>query len=170
MGRRISLPMTDMLGSDEAPTTATMRKRLGGRLDGAISVVTPRGVVTVGSFVELSSSDGTATKPGVLLTVEGDAVDVYMAGGLVRRTRADFIAPRSRAPEDLVPIAESAAVFARLGEGQAVEVERAEGLVERGTLVEKCRYGALVKLASDVVLAVGFRKVWPAVVASQSQS
>ena len=169
MARRISLPMTDKLGSDDAPTTATMRKRLGGRVDGAMSVVTPRGVVTVGSFVELSSGDG-ATKAGVLLTIEGDAVDVYMAGGLVRRTRADFIAPKSRASEDLVHIAESASVFARLGEGQAVEVERAEGLVERGTLVEKCRYGALVKLANEVVLAVGFRKVWPAVVASQSQS
>jgi hypothetical protein len=170
MARRISLPMTDTLGSEDAPTTATMRKRLGGRVTGEMSVATPRGVVTVGSFVELSSYDGTATKPGVLLTVEGDAVDVYMSGGLVRRTRAEFIAPKSRAADDLIPVAESAAVFARLGEGQAVEVERGEGTVERGTLVEKCRYGALVKLANDVVLAVGFRKVWPAVVASQSQS
>jgi hypothetical protein len=169
MARRVFLPLSaEGAGDDALPSSAAMRKRLGGRVAGEISVVTPHGTVTVGSFVDFVTSDSRAKRSGVLLTVEGESVDVYVTDGLVRRTRAEYLSPRSRAVPELVPIAESAAVFARLGEGQAVEVERAEGDVEKGTLLEKCRYGALVRLANDVVLAVGFRKVWPARVPASS--
>jgi hypothetical protein len=52
-------------------------------------------------------------------------------------------------------------MFSALSEGDAVRWER-DGSVAEGRIVEKCRYGAIVVTRSTRVVAVGFRKLWPA--------
>ena len=59
-------------------------------------------------------------------------------------------------------ISADAHVFARLAEGQPVRYADDQGGLLGGKLVEKCRYGALVVRDDGAVVAVGFRKLWPA--------
>jgi hypothetical protein len=98
----------------------------------------------------------------VLLASSGGVADVYIDRGIVKRTSLSLVG-RHDGPSssDLALVAQSVLVFARLVEGQRVEIERAPGDVVKGTLVEKCRYGAIVELDDHALLGVGFRKVWP---------
>jgi hypothetical protein len=54
-------------------------------------------------------------------------------------------------------------LFTALAEGECVRWERPSGVGE-GCIVEKCRYGAIIVTRDGMVVAVGFRKLWPAVV------
>jgi hypothetical protein len=138
-----------------------MRKRLGGRVSPEPALVMAEGTVPVGAIVSISQTGG-AARVGILLSVSEDVADVYVADGIVKRTRRDLVAlHRGPLPSTLALVAESATVFGRLAEEQPVEVERSPGHLVAGKLIEKCRYGALVRLKDGTVLGVGFRKMWP---------
>lgn len=148
------------MGSDSntalRPTIESARKRLGGR-PGAPSRRAP------GSFVRATLSDGTH-HAGVVLWAGDGHCDVWFDEYLARRTRADVVrALEGPVPERLWRVAAEMRIFAALVEGDRVRWERAGGVAE-GCIVEKCRYGAIVVTRDGKLVAVGFRKLWPAVV------
>ena len=69
------------------------------------------------------------------------------------------------APTALAKIAADAHIFSRLAEGEQIRYADDSGGLLAGKLVEKCRYGALVVRDDGAVVAVGFRKLWPAAAA-----
>ena len=150
MVRKFGLPV--LTPKPALPTVDAMRKRLGGRAStdagagDAITFTTPGGV-------RLS---------GVVLFVRGDELDVWVDENVVRRTRRAVAAPLDASlPRDLAAIAADARVFAALHEGQRVRYLD-EGRVDEGTLVEKCRFGALVERGDGTIIGLGFRRLWPA--------
>jgi hypothetical protein len=161
--RKLSLPLVfDLLAKDRAskraPSVDAARKRLGGR-------GTSTGAA--GSVVELTMGNRVHVA-GVVLFASEHECDVWVDGGLVRRTRLDAVTPRSGMVSiALERIAADVRVFAALREGERVRYEPSPGTVVEGTLVEKCRYGALVladalRGGGGKIVAVGFRKLWPA--------
>jgi hypothetical protein len=170
MARKPSLPLFN-LGRGLAlthprghkPTVDEVRKRLGGRAS------TESGA---GELVLLTTPGGDEL-PGVVLFVAGDELDVWveqpgtqvtiaLGGGVVRRARRADVSPlRSLPSKDLLGVASDARVFAGLLEGQRIRYQAGDTLGE-GTLVEKCRYGALVEREDGAILGVGFRRLWPA--------
>lgn len=144
--RKLSLPVVEeILGTK--PTLANARRTLGGR---ATSAAGAGRIVAIGS------------KVGAVLFASDLEIDVVFDGGLVRRTvPTQCVHHAGDVPGALRALADDARVFASIHEGDAVRYEsRGESL--RGTLIEKCRYGALVAAADGRILAVGFRKLWPA--------
>jgi hypothetical protein len=153
MGRKLFLPLTP----DEArpPTVDVVRKRLGGRASTEpgpgelVTLVTDRGIERI----------------GVVLFVRGEDLDVWIAGGVVRRARRSMLksveeerasADQGRINKDLFAIARDAESFADLVEGQRVRYQHDGGAGE-GTLVEKCRFGGLIERGDGTLLGVGFR-------------
>lgn len=156
MGRRLFLPLA--VGEPNvSPTVDVVRKRLGGRAS------TEPGA---GDLVAVASEHG-AARTGVVLFMQGDNVDVWLEGGVVRRTRRSKIANAADAAGDLISIAHAARIFASLTEGQRVYYQHEDGVGE-GALVEKCRFGALVERGDGTVLGVGFRSLWSAGTNEQS--
>ncbi|WP_437871183.1 hypothetical protein [Sorangium sp. So ce363] len=182
MTRKLSLPLLHRAGADRAtapasatPTVDAVRERLGGRAS------TEPGV---GELVLLTTATGKAL-PGVVLYRGGTTVDVWIdttttasstpdearslglasavtRRGVVHRARPADLAPlRVAAPESLIAIAADARVFAALSEGQRIRFQDGGDLAE-GTLVEKCRFGGLVRRDDGTLLGVGFRRLWPA--------
>lgn len=168
MARKVSLPVTDsLLDAIGPPTLAAMRTKLGGRAESA-----EEPGIAVGAIVALQPPD-TAPLPagaasmrlGIVLSVGPLDVDVYLTRGMVKRTLASLLTlhdPRKEGevPPDLEAIRPSVEAFARLREGQRVFFERSPGTISEGTLLEKCRYGALVGDPDGKVLGVGFRKLF----------
>ncbi|WP_437768720.1 hypothetical protein WMF27_12010 [Sorangium sp. So ce281] len=181
MTRKLSLPVLHLARADRAtgpasatPTVDAVRERLGGRAS------TEPGV---GELVLLTTAAGKAL-PGVVLYRGGATVDVWIdttaasstpdearglglasavpRRGVVHRARPADLAPlRVAAPESLLAIAADARVFAALSEGQRIRLQDGGDLAE-GTLVEKCRFGGLVRRDDGTLLGVGFRRLWPA--------
>ncbi|EYF02027.1 hypothetical protein [Chondromyces apiculatus] len=181
MGRKLPLPLFNLgrgltfTASPRAPqpgkkpSADEVRARLGGR------AATGPGA---GELVTLTTSTGSEL-PGVVLFVAGDDLDVWVETALPRPPTAALLAPASNAgvvhrvtraavvplhvpaSKQLTTVAADARIFAALGEGQRIHYQTDAGLRE-GTLVEKCRYGALVASDDGVLIAVGFRRVWPA--------
>jgi hypothetical protein len=90
-------------------------------------------------------------------------VHVLLDPARVRRFAPGELAHESDAvPAALFGIAGEARVFGLLTEGQVVRYADPAGTLQDGKLVERCRYGALVLRDDGVVVAVGFRKLWPA--------
>jgi hypothetical protein len=150
MSRRLFLPLTDG-NFGVTPTVDAVRKRLGGRAS------TEAGA---GDLVAVASAQG-AARNGVVLFVQGDDLDVWLEGGVVRRTRRSKTVKAAAAGDDLLSIARAARIFAGLHEGQRVCYQHESGVGE-GALVEKCRFGALVERGDGTVLGVGFRRLWSA--------
>jgi hypothetical protein len=170
MTRKIFLPLTQQLSNSiDKPNAIAMRKRLGGRISSDAAIARSSGPIVLGAFVSIQSAvDSPVSEPeitkrvGVLLAITGQSVDVYLERGIVKRTAVEAVsAHEGEGPADLVAVAESVMVFARLHEGQRVEVERSPSDIPCATLVEKCRYGAIVELEDRSLLGVGFRKIWP---------
>lgn len=63
---------------------------------------------------------------------------------------------------EIEAIAGDARLFGQIVEGQAVRYADEAGALVQGVVIEKCRWGALVRRLDGVVVAVGFRKLWPA--------
>ncbi len=151
MARRITLPLSFQ---DPAikPTIDAVRRRLGGRAatePGAGDLVMFRG-------------DRGVVRSGVVVFVRGEDLDVWALGGVVRRIRrADAMPFDGEPPHEIVEASNDARVFAALHEGQRVLYKHEDGVGE-GTLVEKCRFGALVARSDRTVLGVGFRRLWAA--------
>jgi hypothetical protein len=144
--------------SGTKPTVEAIRKRLGGRAssDGAI-----------GEVVALGTVRG-VERIGVVIFAYGDEVDVWTGAGtpltgVVRRTqRSKTGAIGGPIPREMLVVADDARVFGRLHEGSRVRYQQGDGQVHEATLVEKCRYGALVLRDDGTVVGVGFRRIWPA--------
>lgn len=127
-----------------------MRTRLGGRGESEAGI---------GGVVRFEPAAGMALV-GVVLFVEGDEAHVLVEGGTVRRTRRDALSEASDAGHDeLAAMARDVRAFASLREGDAVRYADSRGALGLGTLVEKCRFGALVARPDGVVMGIGFRKL-----------
>jgi len=138
------------------PALEAARRKLGGR-SLAPSARSP------GALVEATLQDGRRLA-GILLWASAGSCDVWFDDGLARRAPSETVVARARPiPESLVRIEAEVRMFSALAEGDAVRWERA-GCVTEGRIVEKCRYGAIVVTRSTRVVAVGFRKLWPATV------
>lgn len=137
------------------------RKRLGGRASTAPGA---------GDLVEVKTKLG-LTKPGVILFIQDDEVDIWIADDTVLRTTRDRttpLPPQGVVPRDIATVASDARVFGSLGEGQRVRYLHALDDLADATLVEKCRYGALLLRDDGTLVGVGFRRVWPAVAGQQT--
>lgn len=153
--QRKSLPLiTQGPVDDDGPLhLESARRRLGGR------AATGPGA---GRVVSVAGRDG-ATVPGVVLYASETELDVWIDDRRVRRTRPDAVTPYDApVPPAVAQVVADASVFAALAEGQRVVHPDRAGAATHGTLVEKCRYGALVAGDDGTVRAVGFRRLWPA--------
>lgn len=150
--RRINLPLLASLDESQRPTLERARKQLGGA-----------GETTgfAGTVVRVPNRDATWSV-GVALFASAAEVDVWLDGSRVRRARLDEVQslPRDHDPSLHAVIAD-VLVFASMRGGDAVRWVESDGRAGEGTLIEKCRYGALVATAEGRVLAVGFRRLWP---------
>ena len=152
MSRKLGLPVTDAAEAGALPAVDAVRKQLGGRAS----------TEHAGSVVAVRVSDG-GVLPAVVLFSAGDERHVFTGNGQVRRTRASQLERHGgEVPAPLRRVAADATVFATLSEGDRVRYADPLDGVATGTLVEKCRYGALVlREADETVLGVGFSRVWP---------
>jgi hypothetical protein len=171
MARKRSLPLLNLghdslveAPSSEKPTVDAVRKRLGGRASTGAGA---------GDLVSLTTAGGGVLQ-GVVLFTGGDDVDVWVeqpgdpAGAAlpsrssrVRRARRADVAPlHAPAPRGLDAVSNDARVFGALVEGQRIRFQDGERLGE-GSLVEKCRFGGLVRRDDGTILGVGFRRMWP---------
>lgn len=128
------------------PTVEEARASLGGRASTSLDA---------GALVRVS--DGAV---GVVVFASHDERDVWVGEGRLRRVAAERCAElEGPAPAALLPVAADAARFAGLPEGARVRYLDRLGRAHAGTLVEKCRYGALVESEDARVLAVSFRRL-----------
>jgi hypothetical protein len=58
-------------------------------------------------------------------------------------------------------VSSDALVFSALQEGDLVRFNTFGDRHDEGSIVEKCRFGALVKRADGSIVGVGFQKLWP---------
>ncbi|MFO0613683.1 MAG: hypothetical protein U0414_13900 [Polyangiaceae bacterium] len=164
MARRVSLPVTDkLLDSVGLPTLSAMRSRLGGRMTSDVDV---DDALPIGSIVSFAGDapDSPAAAPtrlGVVLALGPLDADVYLTRGMVKRTLRSLLHLHTgEAPVELAALRPAIEAFARLEEHQRVWFDRGDGHICEGTLLEKCRYGALVGDDEGKVLGVGFRKLY----------
>jgi hypothetical protein len=136
------------------PALEAARRKLGGRS------ITPS-ARSPGALVEATLQDG-VRHSGILLWASTGSCDVWFDDQLARRARSEAVVSSARStPDSLIRIEAEVRMFSALAEGDRVRWERVAGVTE-GLIVEKCRYGAIVVTRSARVVAVGFRKLWPA--------
>lgn len=146
------LPVLFPIGAERRPTVDAVRARLGGRAS------TEAGA---GDLVRVDAGGG-LSHTGIVIFTRGDDVDVWTGEGVVRRARWSGVRRLDEpTPEGFAQVAADAAVFGGLSEGQRVRYRHDTG-VEEGTLVEKCKFGALVERDDRTVVGVSFRRLWPA--------
>lgn len=147
MTKKVNLPV---MNAPAKPSLSAARAQLGGVAHGA---PLPPGLA-----------------PGVVVRFEGGVGVVIFASIVEVHVLLDASRMRRFAPDELVvhdgehglgELAADAHIFGLLHDGQPVRYASATGALVDGVIVEKCRWGALVQ-ASEVVVAVGFRKLWPA--------
>jgi hypothetical protein len=135
--------------SAERPRSSieAVRARLGGRA---------RSDLQAGRVVCFLDTGAT----GVVLFCHGDEVHVFSNAGWVRRTTANLLSQVHEPAADLHAVANDVRMFAALEEGNRVRFQDLSGMAQ-GTLIEKCRYGAVVRRDDATVMGVGFRRIWP---------
>lgn len=106
---------------------------------------------------------------GVVLFGDGDELHVFSNAGWVRRTTSDALTSVEQPAPELDAIANDVRVFAALEEGHRVRFQDLSGMAQ-GTVLEKCRYGAVVRRDDQRVMGVGFRRIWPLADASAPPS
>lgn len=164
MAKKYTLPvLSDVLGgTDEGngrkrPSVDIARAKLGGRTANDEQSL----VFTTGQHVSFERAPGERVHAVVLHGGAGE-VHVLVDAARVRRVApGELAAEPGTAPGALEEIARDARVFGMLVEGQVVRYADPAGTLQDGKLVERCRYGALVLRDDGVVVAVGFRKLWP---------
>ncbi|HTA94127.1 MAG TPA: hypothetical protein VK745_31325 [Polyangiaceae bacterium] len=147
MSRRVSLPVNDPGAPRPKSTLEAVRARLGGRA---------RTDLQAGRVVCFLDTGAT----GVVLFGRGEEVHVFSNAGWVRRTTVDALTHVDEPAADLHAVANDVRVFAALEEGTRVRFQDRSGIAQ-GTLIEKCRYGAVVRRDDAAVMGVGFRRIWP---------
>ena len=136
------MPIAD---APRSPTVDAARKRLGGRGESDPGA---------GDLVAFEGD-----RLGVVLFVKGEDLEVWIDDGLVRRIRRGSTRAADAAiSKQLSDVADVARSFANLSEGARVRY-RDDVRTAEGTLVEKCRFGALIERADGSIVAVGFRRV-----------
>jgi hypothetical protein len=146
------LPVFLTLSPAHKPTVDAIRSKLGGR------AATERGA---GELVIIETGGG-FEQAGIVIFTRGEDVDVWIGDGVVRRARWGVVRRSlGPAPQGLVQIAADATVFGGLSEGQRVRFRNDSG-TDEGTLVEKCKFGALVERDDRTIVGVSFRRLWPA--------
>lgn len=188
VAKKVTLPL---LGDPELPFRRTpalpktqsvdvARVRLGGRIDAlehaprSLSPGAPvaflrrsRGADLAASLAELtgviSESGPQERQVGVVVFASAEEVHVLLDETHLRRLpAADVEAHAGPVDPALEKIAGDARVFASLVERQSIRYATEAGELLEGRLIEKCRWGALVLRADGSIVAVGFRKLWPA--------
>lgn len=150
MARRLPVFLT--FAEAHKPTVDAVRAKLGGRAS------TEPGP---GELVRVSAAGG-FEHTGIVIYTRGEDVDVWTGEGVVRRARRDAVSPAAGpTPDGFEKVAADAATFAGLFEGQRVRYRHDSGTAE-GTLVEKCKFGALVERDDHTIVGVSFRRLWPA--------
>ncbi len=140
------------------PTMEVARSRLGGRLDGG----PPPAGLAPGRVVTFALASG-RRRAGVVVYAGADEVHVLLDPVRLRRLPPSEVEAHDGPLEDeLVKLAAEARVFGGMVEGQAIRYADDAGTLMDGKLIEKCRWGALVARDDGAVVAVGFRKLWPA--------
>jgi hypothetical protein len=141
------------LRASSPPTLARARAKLGGAATSFHEA---------GTIVTVKGSD----LRGVVLGGDADTCDVWFEANAVKRVRRDRLV-RGGAGDDgeLARMRNDALVFASLEPNQRVAFD-AGGGTEAGVLFEKCRWGGLVARADGTIVAIGFRRIWPAAGAS----
>lgn len=148
---------SDVTGGAKKPSVDAARTRLGGRPSDA-----PAPNLPPGTPVTFMAAGGLVAS-GVVLWASTREAHVMLDGSRLKRVAPDDLVQVDAAPPgELAKIAGDARMFAMLAEGQAVRYADAQGTVRDGNVVEKCRYGALVLRGDGAVVAVGFRKLFPA--------
>jgi len=145
--RRLSLPVNDSKTERPKSTLEAVRARLGGRA---------RTSPQAGRIVCFLDTGAT----GVVLFAQGDEVHVFSNAGWVRRTTRDAVIHIAEPAAELDAVASDVRVFVSLEEGARVRFQDLSGMAQ-GTLLEKCRYGAVVRRDDAAIMGVGFRRIWP---------
>jgi hypothetical protein len=171
VGKKINLPLLPDAWSGRAresaeakksakkPSLDDARNRLGGR---TTDEEPPRPGIAPGRIVKVVATGG-AEHVAVVVFANAEEVHILVDGTRLRRVSPGAVDFHEGAtPSVLAKIADDAHVFSRLSEGQRVRYADDSGGLLAGKLVEKCRYGALVVREDGAVVAVGFRKLWPA--------
>lgn len=159
-GSKRSLPLIAVLhnaGDAGAPLhLERARKRLGGAASSGAGC---------GRIVEVIGAGNIPVLGVVLHQTEAD-VDVWVGEALVRRTRSDKVfaidVSAREVSDATLRAASDARVFGAIERGARVLYDAGDGCVAEGLLVERCRYGGLVARDDGAVMAVGFRRLWPA--------
>jgi hypothetical protein len=143
------------------PSLDSARRRLGGK------PVSPS-TRAPGLVVHAILRDGQRHRGVVLWSSEQDC-DVWFEDGVARRVRGSAVSSYGGAiPESLARISAEARLFAMLAPGERVRWQRSTpeqgGSAGEGCIVEKCRYGAILVTRDGRLIAVGFRRLWPAIV------
>ena len=148
MTRRRALPLFAPPPAPKADTTLeSARQRLGG------AYAEPIGVVIGAAF-------WTERSLGIVVSATAEFVDLWVGAGRVKRARREEL--RAYAGPLLAPLSEvarDAEAFARLVEGTTVQFRSADGTLQEGLLLEKCRFGGLVARPDGRILALGFRRL-----------
>ncbi len=178
MGKKISLPLLPDAWSGSAresgkgkgdrevkgesrkkPSLDDARNRLGGRTTDEEPA--PPGIHP-GRVVRVFANDG-EEHVAVVVFANADEVHILIDGTRLRRVPPTAVHTfEGTTPSNMSKIAADAHVFSRLSEGAKIRYADDKGGLLSGKLVEKCRYGALVVREDGAVIAVGFRKLWPA--------
>lgn len=139
------------------PSIDAARTRLGGAIG---DHDLPRGLAP-GVLVTFPLARGRRL-PGVVVFASTKEVHVLLDGARLRRLAPESVEIHQGEVEtDLAKIAADARLFGMLVTGQDVRYADDSGELVAGKIVEKCRWGALVVRDDGVVVAVGFRKIWP---------
>jgi hypothetical protein len=156
--KKVNLPI-----ATKKPSIEVARSRLGGKLDAG----PPPSGFTPGRIVSFALPGG-RRRAAVVVYAGGDEIHVLLDPIRLRRLQPDEIrAHEGPVDDDMTKLAADAQVFGFLAEGQAVRYADDAGSLVAGKLIEKCRWGALVARDDGAVVAVGFRKLWPAPFASR---
>lgn len=100
---------------------------------------------------------------GAVVFADDTSVDVWVGDGRIRRVRShDVAVAHDVGAHPFAAVAADARVFASLPEGARVRFISPLGVTLEGTLREKCRYGGLVLGLDGKLLAVSFRRLFPA--------
>ncbi len=171
MTKKVSLPLLSEVFADVAderdsaepapkkkPSVDAARARLGGR----VVADEPSESFHGGQHVSFERAPG-ERGAGVVLYATAREVHVLLDAARLRRFGVgELVAEEGDPRGELAKVAADARVFGGLREGQSVRYADDTGSLRDGKVVERCRYGALVLRADGVVVAVGFRKLWPA--------
>ena len=161
MARRVLLPVTQALqegAPNELPTLDTMRERLGGVVGNAEGSGQLALIVSTG-------------KPGVVVHRSSTGTDIMVKRGIVRRTATEDVRiieerePHPSIPDDVRAIHVEMQRFAALNNGDRVFVADPRGAAGKkfaATLLEKCRFGAIVQRDDGTPMAIGFARMHPA--------